>query len=60
MAQTNLVKRVLVEGAGWIMVIAGIAALILPGPGLLLLFAGLAILSQQYTWAEKRLQPVKV
>ena len=60
MAQTNLAKRVVVEGAGWIMVVAGIAALILPGPGLLLLFAGLAILSQQYTWAEKRLQPVKV
>lgn len=57
---TSLVKRVLIEGAGWIMVVAGVAALILPGPGLLLLFAGLAILSQQYTWAERRLQPVKV
>lgn len=57
---TSLVKRVLIEGAGWIMVVAGVAALILPGPGLLMLFAGLAILSQQYTWAERRLQPVKV
>lgn len=53
-------KRVLYEGAGWVLVVAGIAALILPGPGLLLLFAGLAILSQQYTWADRRLQPVKV
>ena len=42
------------------LVVGGIAALILPGPGLLLLFAGLAVLSEQYEWAERRLEPVKV
>ena len=31
----------------------------LPGPGLLAIFAGLAILSQQYEWAERRVEPVK-
>jgi hypothetical protein len=40
-------------------VVAGIAALALPGPGLLLLFAGLAVLSQQYDWAQRRVQPVQ-
>jgi len=40
-------------------VVGGIAALVLPGPGLLALFAGLAVLSQQYEWAERRLEPVK-
>jgi hypothetical protein len=40
-------------------VVAGVAALVLPGPGLLLLFAGLFVLSQQYDWAEKRVEPVK-
>ncbi len=45
---------------GWFLVLAGIAALVLPGPGLLLLAAGLAVLSQQYEWAERRLEPVKV
>jgi uncharacterized protein (TIGR02611 family) len=44
---------------GWTLVILGLAAMILPGPGLLLLFAGLAILSQQFTWAERRVEPVK-
>ena len=39
--------------------IGGIAALVLPGPGLLALFAGLVLLSQQYTWAERRVEPVK-
>ena len=49
----------LVEGAGWLLVAVGIAAIPLPGPGLLMLFAGLAVLSQQYEWAEKRVRPVE-
>ncbi len=52
-------KRVALEGAGWLLVVAGLAALVLPGPGLLMLFGGLAILSQQYEWAERRLDPIK-
>lgn len=52
-------KRVAMEGLGWILVLAGIAALVLPGPGLLALFGGLALLSQQYAWAERRVEPVK-
>ena len=56
---TSLVKRVFVEGAGWVLVLAGIAAIALPGPGLLLLFAGLAIISQQYDWAARRVEPVQ-
>lgn len=52
-------KRVALEVVGWLLVLGGIAALILPGPGLLMLFGGLAVLSQQYEWAERRLEPVK-
>ncbi|WP_193612786.1 PGPGW domain-containing protein [Nocardioides lijunqiniae] len=55
----NAAKRVGVEAVGWLLVVAGIAALILPGPGLLMVFGGLAILSQQYEWAERRLAPIK-
>lgn len=44
---------------GWLLLVSGVAALILPGPGLLLLAAGLTVLSQQYEWAERRLAPVK-
>ena len=39
--------------------LVGIAALVLPGPGLLALFAGVALLATQYEWAERRLEPVK-
>ncbi len=53
-------KRLVLETIGWLLILAGIAALILPGPGLLMLFGGLAILAQQYEWAERRLRPVEV
>jgi hypothetical protein len=53
------VRRLVLEVLGWALVVAGIAALVLPGPGLLMLFAGLVLLSQQYTWAERRVEPVK-
>ena len=52
-------RRLVLEVLGWLLVVGGIAALVLPGPGLLMLFGGLAILSQQYEWAERRLEPVQ-
>ena len=52
-------KRVVVESLGWLLVVAGIAALVLPGPGLLALFAGMALLATQYEWAERRLEPIR-
>ena len=55
----NLVKRIGLEVVGWTLLVAGIAALALPGPGLLMIFGALAVLSQQYDWAERRLAPIK-
>lgn len=52
-------KRIGLEILGWLLVVGGLAAIPLPGPGFLILFAGLWLLSQQYEWAEKRLDPVK-
>jgi hypothetical protein len=56
---SRVLKRVVLETLGWILVVGGIAALVLPGPGLLAIVAGLALLSQQYDWAQRRLDPVK-
>ncbi|HWI43439.1 MAG TPA: PGPGW domain-containing protein [Nocardioides sp.] len=53
-------KKVFLTTLGWLLLVAGVAALVLPGPGLILLFAGLAVLSQQYTWAERWLEPVEL
>lgn len=59
MAGPAVIKKVAVQIAGWLLVLVGIAALFLPGPGLLALFAGMALLATQYEWAERRLEPVK-
>ncbi|MDN5895772.1 MAG: PGPGW domain-containing protein [Nocardioides sp.] len=53
-------KRLVLEIIGWGLLLIGIAALVLPGPGLLCMFAGLAVLSQQYDWAERRVEPVRL
>ena len=52
-------KRILLESLGWLLVAVGIVALVLPGPGLLAVFAGLALLAIQYEWAERRLHPIR-
>ncbi|MGK2874245.1 MAG: PGPGW domain-containing protein [Nocardioides sp.] len=53
-------KRLVLETLGWVLVVVGTAALVLPGPGLLCIFAGLVLLSQQYEWAERRLEPIRL
>lgn len=53
-------KRLLLETLGWVLLVAGVLALFLPGPGLLLTFAGLAVLSTQYLWARRLTEPVRV
>ena len=52
-------KRIGLEVVGWTLVVVGIAALILPGPGLLMIAGGMIVLSQQYEWAERRVEPIK-
>jgi hypothetical protein len=53
------VRKTTITVLGWALVVAGVAALVLPGPGLLLLLSGLVVLSQEYEWAERRVEPVK-
>ncbi len=52
-------KTILLQVAGWLLVLFGLAALVLPGPGLLALFAGIAILATHYEWAERHIVPVE-
>lgn len=57
---TSAAKRLLLESLGWVLLAAGLLALFLPGPGLLLTFSGLAVLSTQYVWAKRLTEPVRV
>ncbi|MCT1885579.1 PGPGW domain-containing protein [Dietzia cinnamea] len=52
-------RRLALETLGWTLVVLGVAALFLPGPGLLMLFAGTVVLSRQYEWFDRRLLTVK-
>lgn len=52
-------RRVGIEVLGWLLVVLGLLALVLPGPGLITLAAGLIVLSWRYTWARRLLVPVK-
>jgi uncharacterized protein (TIGR02611 family) len=52
-------KRIAVTVAGFAVLLAGIALLVLPGPGWLLIFIGLAILATEYVWAERLLTAAK-
>lgn len=47
--------RLSVAAVGFAVVGAGIVMLVTPGPGLVVIIAGLAILSTQFTWAARAL-----
>jgi hypothetical protein len=52
-------KRIAITIIGGLIVLIGIAMLVLPGPGLLVIIAGLAILATEYVWAERLLLMAK-
>ena len=53
-------RRLALEVLGWLFVVLGLAALVLPGPGLVLLVIGVALLSREYEWARRRLEPLRL
>jgi uncharacterized protein (TIGR02611 family) len=52
-------KRVAVTIAGFAVLLAGLAMLVLPGPGIVVILAGLAILATEYVWAQRLLRIAK-
>jgi uncharacterized protein (TIGR02611 family) len=49
-------KRIGITIAGFAVLLAGLALLVLPGPGWLLIFLGLGILATEYVWAQRLLR----
>ncbi len=47
-----LVKRVVVAIVGTTIVLIGVALLVLPGPGLVVISLGLALLATEFVWAR--------
>jgi hypothetical protein len=59
MAAGKQVKRVTVAVLGGVVLLIGIALLVLPGPGLLLVLAGLLILASEFPTLERYIDPVR-
>lgn len=57
--RSNPAKRIAVLVAGGAVLVVGIALLVLPGPGLLLVLAGLLILANEFPAVEKYVDPVQ-
>ena len=54
--ERSKVVRAAVVLAGFVVVLAGLAMIPLPGPGLLVTAAGLALLALEFVWAERVLE----
>jgi uncharacterized protein (TIGR02611 family) len=52
----SVLYRVLFAIAGGIVTVAGLAMLVLPGPALVVIPIGLAMLSLEFAWAERALE----
>jgi Putative transmembrane protein (PGPGW) len=52
-------KRIAVTIAGFVVLLAGAAMLVLPGPGVVVILLGLAILATEYVWAERLLRQAR-
>ncbi len=46
-------KRFVVGVIGTTIVLIGLALLVLPGPGLLVIIVGLAVLASEFVWAQR-------
>jgi hypothetical protein len=55
----GLAKRVACGVGGGLLLIAGVALLVLPGPGLLLVLAGLLVLANGFPAAQRYVAPVR-
>ncbi|WP_410594485.1 PGPGW domain-containing protein [Amycolatopsis sp. lyj-23] len=52
-------KRILITVAGAVLLLVGVLLLVLPGPGLLLVLAGLLLLASEFPALEKYVDPVR-
>ena len=54
-----MVRRILILLIGSTVVIFGVLLLVLPGPGILVIIVGLAILATEFAWAEALLRAAR-
>ncbi len=52
-------KRIAVTVVGFAVLLAGVVMTVTPGPGLLAIIVGLAVLATEYAWARRALETAK-
>jgi tellurite resistance protein TerC len=52
-------RRLIVIATGFTVLVVGVAMIVLPGPAVIVIPIGLAILATEFVWAKKLLQSVK-
>ena len=52
-------RRLAISIVGFVLILVGVAMLVLPGPGLLVIIGGLAVLGTEYMWARRALEIAK-
>ncbi len=58
-ARRNIVVRIAIIAFGTLVTLAGLCMLVLPGPGIVIVIAGLGILASEVRWAERLLAYAK-
>jgi len=53
------IRRILAASVGMTTLLVGVVLLVLPGPGLVVMLFGLAILATEFTWAKHSMHRVK-
>jgi tellurite resistance protein TerC len=53
------VRRVFLIIAGFTLLLAGVAMLVTPGPGVLVIFLGLGLLAAEFVWARRLMDRLK-
>jgi tellurite resistance protein TerC len=52
-------RRIIVAVVGFTVVLLGVVMMVTPGPGWLVVFLGLSILSAEFVWARRWLKRIK-
>ena len=55
----KLWRKIIIALAGGLLVTVGIIMLVTPGPGLLVIAAGVAVWAAEFVWAERLLERVR-
>jgi hypothetical protein len=53
------IRRILAASVGTVTLLTGVALLVLPGPGIVVMLLGLAILGTEFTWAKRGMHRVR-